>query len=689
MDQVYRSPENGKFERIEAAKILAYQALENIEVDAFSIAGARIDKALGWVPELPDEYGVAKTSRYQSRISLLYVRYLLDLFQDNAAAVDKDLRLIFESAGFVKECPIAAYNLTLALLSAGLIASGRGDVAGAQTAWSKVIELFRAAAASMPSIKPATFTELTVALDAAKQASWALEELRIRRSIEKNGLTPEKLAREFSRLRNGNACSFMAQRLRSVIAQGAAPAAPPPKKAVLTPAPRMTAQTSMDLFDKGSSSMRVARSSMVDERTEIFDGAGIRVVAVPRNSPGLLVVSFTGRDHAPPAEIGAGEGFLTKNDVDAVHVISKQNHWWNTPDWSEALKAIAAYAVTRGGPEIVTYGSSMGGHGALVASKPLGAARVVAYAPQFSVDPKLVPWEKRWLSDVKSIKFMGAPFADSVAATDCIFIFSDPFFEADQRHVMEISRHAPIRHLRVAFADHDVSRVLSDCGLLSKITLQALRGELSVSEFLRSYRAHRGRTALVYGGVSRLLHQRKHIDPALAFGRRAFEMLVADKSGKANAERDRLVTGYLELLVDQKRAEDALSVSEQWRDRRSGRHFVFRRLEAQALAQSGQTQAACDEIERAMAERPSERTTHTIAAEIFQKSDDAHRTLEFFQRHEGDLSRYPASIIAFVRLLQNYGHMAVAEQLLMKGAASSPKDEKAMKSARKLFGAET
>jgi hypothetical protein len=99
---------------------------------------------------------------------------------------------------------------------------------------------------------------------------------------------------------------------------------------------------------------------MQDERTVIFDGAGIRIVAVPRSSPGLLVVSFTGRDHAPPAATGAGEGFLTKNDIDAVHVISKQNHWWNTPDWPEALRVIAAYAVTRGEPDIVTYGSSMG-----------------------------------------------------------------------------------------------------------------------------------------------------------------------------------------------------------------------------------------------------------------------------------------------------------------------------------------
>jgi hypothetical protein len=218
MDQVYRSTKNKKFERIEAAKILAYRTLENVDVDNFEMALARIDKALGWVAELPDEYGITKTSRYQSRISLLYVHYLICLFREDAAGVDRDLRLIFESSSFVSECPIAAYNLCLALLAAGLIAAGRGDVESAQTAWNKVIELFRVAAVSMPSVKPGTFAELAVPLGAAKQASWALEELRLRRPNEKYGLTPERLARDFSRLRNGVACSFMAQRLRSVIA---------------------------------------------------------------------------------------------------------------------------------------------------------------------------------------------------------------------------------------------------------------------------------------------------------------------------------------------------------------------------------------------------------------------------------------------------------------------------------------
>lgn len=215
LDQIYRSRENKVFERIESAKIIAYRALESVDLGALEMASIRIRKALTWVPLLPDEFGVAKTSRYQSRISLLYILYLISLFQKDFAGVDEALNKIARSVGSVKECPIAAYNLCLALLSMGLLSVKRGDADGAKKAWSKVIELFREAAQFMPARKPGTFVELTVSLNAAKQAAWSLEELRTKRIDPKTSLTPEKLANEFSRLRNREACRYMAACIHS------------------------------------------------------------------------------------------------------------------------------------------------------------------------------------------------------------------------------------------------------------------------------------------------------------------------------------------------------------------------------------------------------------------------------------------------------------------------------------------
>ena len=417
---------------------------------------------------------------------------------------------------------------------------------------------------------------------------------------------------------------------------------------------------------------------MSDKANELFDGPGLRIAYLQRNSPGLLVVSFTGRDPAPPAAAGAGEGFLAKNDIDAVHVISKKNHWWQTPDWDEGLRLIRAYAAGRGAREIVTYGSSMGGYGALVASKALGAARVVTYAPQFSVDPVVAPWETRWLSDAKAIKFATTPFAE-LAAAQAVYIFSDPFFEADQRHVLEIARHAPVRHLKVAFSEHDVSRVLSDCGVLSTVTLEALRGTLEVNAFTHSFRTARKRTPLVYGGASRLLHQHRHTAAALLFGRHGFEMLAADPAGRGNAERDRMVLGFIGLLVEHKQATEALSALDRWTSRTPERQFAYERLRAQALNLLGQFPAALEAVNNAMSGRPSERGTHTVAAAILGGLGQPSESLSFFEKYEAYLTRYPASIVAFSRLMREQGFASLGKNLVVNGAEKFPTDKKIMK----------
>lgn len=414
----------------------------------------------------------------------------------------------------------------------------------------------------------------------------------------------------------------------------------------------------------------------------LFEGEDLRVVTAPQDDHRLLVVSFTGRDHKPPAPSGAGAGFLSKNALDAVHVISKKNHWWNTAEWSEALTLISAYAAARRTEALVTYGSSMGGHGALRASKALGAARVVAYAPQFSIDPRIVPWETRWSSDAGRITFIEPAFAESVAALT-IYILSDPFFAPDQGHVDAIMRHVPVQHLRVTFSEHDVSRVLSDCELLSGITLKALRGTLSERDFTRSYRSQRNKTPLVYGGASRLLHKRGRKEAALAFARHGFAMLTEAAPRRRSGEFDRFVLGYLDLLIDVAAPEEALGVVGRWCEGECGSRFAFERFRAQALRLSNRLPEALKAIERAMSERPTERTTHVIAADILKRLDDREEALAFFRRYEADLMRHPAAALAFGGLFRRFGE-ALGPEILRRGSERFPDHAKLRKAVEAL-----
>lgn len=226
LQQIYESNENSVFERIESVKILGYRVLEQLNIEGIDVSLQRTERALEWIPDLPDEFGIAKTSRYQSRISILYLRYLLLLFKGDALAVRAELDALAKSTQSVAECPIAAYNLCLGLLAAGLICAEIGEGALAKAHWEEVIRIFRVAANNMPSRKPATFVELTVSFEAAKQAAWAIEELRSGRAHGSNSLTAERLAHSFSRLRAGAACNFMADQIRAVVsALSPAPAA--------------------------------------------------------------------------------------------------------------------------------------------------------------------------------------------------------------------------------------------------------------------------------------------------------------------------------------------------------------------------------------------------------------------------------------------------------------------------------
>ena len=56
----------------------------------------------------------------------------------------------------------------------------------------------------------------------------------------------------------------------------------------------------------------------------------------------------------------------------------------------------AVHAVTRGYDRVVTYGSSMGGYAAIRLAGLAGATCVLAMSPQYSIDPKVAGFDRRW-----------------------------------------------------------------------------------------------------------------------------------------------------------------------------------------------------------------------------------------------------------------------------------------------------
>ncbi|WP_091742763.1 tetratricopeptide repeat protein [Phenylobacterium immobile] len=348
--------------------------------------------------------------------------------------------------------------------------------------------------------------------------------------------------------------------------------------------------------------------------TVLIEGKDVRVVLSPGSSKKLLAVTFTGRDHAPPAAMGAGQEFFEKNDISAVHIISKANHWWLTKEFAPTLDVVRSYADREGYKELITYGSSMGGYGALVGSGRLRANRMVASVPQYSIDPAKAPWEDRWLKDAAKLRFELEDFEKQVGRGD-IYIFSDPLYEPDQKHVERIREHRPINHLKVSFAEHDVSRILVELGIISAVTLGAVRGEIDPAGFGRMVRDRRGSSPLLIGGASRLTRRRNKSKATDVLGGRAMEMLLAAPPERLRGEHERLVQGWVEFLIEKRRPEAALSALDRWAEVSRKENWLFQRLRARALYSMGDGARALQAASEALRGRPTERATMNLVAD--------------------------------------------------------------------------
>lgn len=141
--------------------------------------------------------------------------------------------------------------------------------------------------------------------------------------------------------------------------------------------------------------------------------------------------------------------------------------------------------------QVIFYGASMGGYGALAFSAAHPGSNVVVFSPQTVLDKRLVPWETRyrvaWDYDY-SDAFGDA--AKTVAAARRVNVFYDPYSDLDARHAARLGG-PNIVHLRTPFFGHRLGSMLQQMGLLQPLVLNAMAGDLGEAEFARALRARR------------------------------------------------------------------------------------------------------------------------------------------------------------------------------------------------------
>ncbi len=237
--------------------------------------------------------------------------------------------------------------------------------------------------------------------------------------------------------------------------------------------------------------------------TTIFDGQDITLVWRPEKSD-VAVVTFSSRQ--PPrvrgqrARSGFAENFLQANGLTGLHFIANRNHWWHSPDMDEALAASDALHLTKKYRRIVAYGSSMGGHGALLFAQRLGAQAALAFSPQFSLHDPALPIHPVWAREMQGIDERYAVTADCLLGVDTRVVY-DPFHAFDAAHVRRIEALGPIGKVMAPFSGHETAKHLMQVGLLKSTVLPLLRGTFDPVTYRAAFAGQRRGSLTYWSGL--------------------------------------------------------------------------------------------------------------------------------------------------------------------------------------------
>jgi hypothetical protein len=168
-----------------------------------------------------------------------------------------------------------------------------------------------------------------------------------------------------------------------------------------------------------------------------------------------------------------------------VHVISKEDHWYQHPEMSDLVSVVRNHIPAA--VPVITYGSSMGGYAALRFADELKAKCAILVSPQFTLADPLGNFDRRWtryLQGVEHIWEKNRPRTVTPA-----YVIFDPLDEADAIHAKLISENGPSIMIPIPRSGHPSSEFLAMTGLMQKLVLDIVNDGLNpaaiISEAMR------------------------------------------------------------------------------------------------------------------------------------------------------------------------------------------------------------
>ncbi|WP_233270484.1 glycosyltransferase family 2 protein [Chachezhania sediminis] len=189
-----------------------------------------------------------------------------------------------------------------------------------------------------------------------------------------------------------------------------------------------------------------------------------------------------------------GHEFLSEGlGASVLGVMASQRNWFRHGFVHDAFDALRDQQFFSQFDEVLFYGASMGGFAALTYSRCAPGARVLAIAPQSTLDPTRMPDDTRWGWTQKldwTDRYGDAADPGTLDHARDVVVISDPYFAPDSAQTERLAGPA-LRHLRMPFFGHQLPNAFVQMNILKPILKNMLDGTLDDAHFYRLMRARR------------------------------------------------------------------------------------------------------------------------------------------------------------------------------------------------------
>jgi len=211
-----------------------------------------------------------------------------------------------------------------------------------------------------------------------------------------------------------------------------------------------------------------------------------------RRGPTLLVTFESVADTlARPGGLPLGIDFVEDKGWSLLHIVAEGETGFRSSAMFDFLDALSEDETLQAYERTVFYGAGLGGYAACAFSVILPGARVVAFAPRATLDPRRAPWDTR--DRALRRRDVSGRYADAPALVEGamqVFVLYDPHVALDAMHA-GLFPACNTTLLACPFCGPQPQVVLRQIDILHALVEQAAQERLDSSSFFRHFRSRR------------------------------------------------------------------------------------------------------------------------------------------------------------------------------------------------------